>query len=211
MPTYSPYEIIRDVTEALEGSVPRRDHIEVLNALKRCQEMIGSLANVIVKLDKEQFFNELMLEAKLYANILGGFFDGPGRDFIDIKDNFDPREYLKDKGVIKQPLMVPITVESKEDYIARLRKEHQDSIERAARLKRRQAMQEIGDKIAADLGIIQPAPASKKKRGRPIGSKNKSKDVLVLPTFEESAGKKVGILKRIKKAQTASTKKGSRK
>lgn len=174
MPIYSPYETIRRVTEALEGSVPRRNHIEVLNALRRCQEMIGGLANAIVQLDKDEKHGELMLEAKLYANIISGFFeDGPGRDFIDIKDNFDPNEYLKGKGVIREPLMVPITIESKEDYIARLRKEHQESMERAFRLKRRRAMQEIGDKIAADLGIIEPAP--KKKRGRPAGSKNKPK------------------------------------
>jgi hypothetical protein len=60
------------------------------------------------------------------------------------------------------------------------------------------------NKLRAEHGRGPIKPAS--KRGRPVGSKNKPKDVIDLPTFEESPGKKVGILKRIKKIQNAKTK-----
>lgn len=153
MTQYNAYRIIREVTEALEGSVPRQHYVEALNALNRCREMIGGLAAVIVAIDKEQKHGELMLEAKLYANILNGYFEQEGArfGFRDISNGFDPREYLADKGVIKSANPTRIAME--EQF--------------AAERKRKR------EEFDALIAEIDGKP--KRRRGRPIGSKNKPK------------------------------------
>jgi hypothetical protein len=135
MSQYNPYKIIREITEALEGfrnTVSQREHNDILAALKRCQELIGRLASTIVDLDVQQKHNELMLEAKLYANILSGFFEEANREpyetnFADIKSGFNPREYLKDKGVIKPLNETRVQMEEK---FAADRKAKKDEIDR---------------------------------------------------------------------------------
>jgi hypothetical protein len=164
MSQYDPHKLILNITDALANSVPKRDYNDVLTALKRCQEMIGKLSSVLVDLDADQKHGELMLEAKLYANVLGGFFDDMNLDFFDLRKGYDPREYLKNKGVIKHPTP-SITVESRDSYIARLRLEHEASMDRLAKARAKEAQ----DIIVAQLAI------KKRGRGRPIGSKNKPK------------------------------------
>ena len=117
MSQYDAQKLILNITDALANSVPKRNYNDVLTALKRCQEMIGKLSSIVVDLDHDQRHGEIMLEAKLYANVLGGFFDDMNLDFFDLRKGYDPRQYLKDKGVI---LSAGVTM-SKEDYVARLR------------------------------------------------------------------------------------------
>ena len=93
--------LIMDLTDALNGSIPERRHNDVLAALKRCQELLGRLATTLADLDVNQSHSDLMFEAKLYANVLTGFFEGPGGEWFDLTKGYNPREYLAGKGVIK--------------------------------------------------------------------------------------------------------------
>jgi hypothetical protein len=230
MTTYVPARLIKELEEALNNSVPARRHNDVLAALKRCQELIGNLAATVADLDKSHRHGELMIEAKLYANVLAGFFDDAKSDWYDLAKGYNPRDYLTDKGAIKSTN--PTRVQMEERFVAE-RKAKKDEIDRLlsdlewkrAKRKLKQAQRNIGEvvkpvievgpaheyinKLRAEHGRGPIKPAS--KRGRPAGSKNKPKEVINLPTLEESPGKKVGILKRIKKLQAASTKKGGRK
>ena len=169
MAQYNAYRLINELTEALEGSVPRQHHTEVLTALNRCREMIGLLATVLAETDKEQKHGELMLEAKLYANILNGYFETAGRDFgfRDIKDSFNPREYLKDKGVISSEV-VKAAAEKAEERAKELR------VDRIARYMDRRA-----EKAREVDELISQITRKPKKRGRPIGSKNKPKAMTI--------------------------------
>jgi hypothetical protein len=142
-----------------------------------------------------------MFEAKLYANVLGGFFDEremSSAQWVDIKKGYNPRKYLADKGVIKP--VNPTRVKMEEQFAA-FRQAKQDEInqilsdlewKRAQRkLKRAQRtvagvikpVIEVGpvheyiNKLRAEHGRGPIKPAS--KRGRPVGSKNKPKTGIV--------------------------------
>jgi len=222
-----------DLTEALNGSVPERKHNDALAALRRSQEMIANLANTVCSLDASGSYKELVSEASLYANILSGVLGESGiraDGWVDITKGYDPYRHLADKGVIPKP---KTTRELMEERFVAERKTKKEEIDRLlsdlewkhAQRKLKQAQRNIAEvvkpvievgpaheyinKLRAEHGRAPIKPAS--KRGRPVGSKNKPKEVINLPTFEESPGKKVGILKRIKKLQAASTKKGGRK
>lgn len=178
-------KLVHDLTEALEGSVPRKLHVEVMSALNRCREMIGTLAAVLVETDKEQKHGELMLEAKLYANVLNGYFDqeGPRFGFHDITHGFNPREYLIDKGVIKRE---PLKVDRGDEVKAAAVK----AAERAREIRKEQAdhrahkfsqIQNLRVMMSEDVESLIKAIKTKsvaptpKKRGRPLGSKNRPK------------------------------------
>jgi hypothetical protein len=225
MTAYVPARLIKELEEALNNSVPARRYNDVLAALKRCQELIGNLAATVADLDKGHRHGELMIEAKLYANVLAGFFDDAKSDWYDLAKGYNPRDYLTDKGAIKSTN--PTRVQMEEKFIAD-RKAKKEEIDRLlsdlewkrAKRKLKQAQRNIGEivkpvievgpvheyinKLREEHGRGPIKPAS--KRGRPVGSKNKPKDVIDLPKFEESPGKKVGILKRIKKIQNTKTK-----
>ena len=157
MTAYVPARLIKELEEALNNSVPARRHNDVLAALKRCQELIGSLAATVADLDKGHRHGELMIEAKLYANVLAGFFDDAKSDWYDLAKGYNPRDYLTDKGAIKstnpniaEVVKPVIEVVPVHEYINKLRAEH-------------------------GRGPIKPAS----KRGRPVGSKNKPKTGIV--------------------------------
>ena len=229
MTKHNNFQLIQNVTEALLDSVPNRRHEDVLAALKRCQEMIGKLASTVVDLDTGREHGDLMLEAKLYANVLAGYFGDADGDWFDLTKGYNPRDYLTDKGAIKSTN--PTRIQMEEKFVAD-RKAKKDEIDRLlsdlewkrAQRKLKQAQRSIAEvvepvievgpaheyinKLRAEHGRGPIKPAS--KRGRPVGSKNKPKEVIELPTLEKSPGKKVGILKRIKKIQNAKTKRGSK-
>lgn len=178
MAHYNAHRLIEEVTEALTGSVPRKHYNEVLAALSRCREMIANLATVVAEIDKEQKHGELMLEAKLYASIIGGLFSEAHRgpfetNWADIKSGFNPREYLKDKGVIKPDLKESLkkaAVEAEE-----LAKELTKSTNYIIG-KRKAQRAEYEQKVNELIAQITRKP---KKRGRPIGSKNKPKAMTI--------------------------------
>ena len=175
MAHYKPYKIIEEVTEALTGSVPRKHYNEVLAALSRCREMIANLATVVAEIDKEQKHGELMLEAKLYASIIGGFFEEAHREpfetnWADIKNGFNPREYLKDKGVIKPDL---------KDAAAKAEARAKELREQAIK-KRAWTPPNLRVMVSEEAeALIAQITRKPKKRGRPIGSKNKPKAMTI--------------------------------
>ena len=190
--------LIMDLTEVLNGSVPERRHNDVLAALKRCQEMIGKLSTVVLDLDVSHQHGELMMEAKLYANVLSGFFDDSTRNWFDLTKGYNPRDYLTDKGVIKTTN--PTRIKMEEQFAAE-RKAKKDEIDsflsdlewKRAQQKLKQAQRNIAEvvkpvievvpvheyinKLRAEHGRGPIKPAS--KRGRPVGSKNKPKTGIV--------------------------------
>ena len=113
MTKHNHVQLIQNITEALLDSVPKRRHEDVLGALKRCQELIGNLSAAVLDLDKQRMHGELMIEAKLYANVLSGFFDDAGRDWLDLEKGYNPRDYLTSKGVIKSTNPTRIKMEEK--------------------------------------------------------------------------------------------------
>lgn len=169
MTKHNNFQLIQNVTEALLDSVPNRRHEDVLAALKRCQEMIGKLASTVVDLDTGREHGELMLEAKLFANVLAGFFDDAKSDWYDLAKGYNPRDYLTDKGAIKSTN--PTRIKMEEKFVAD-RKAKKDEIDRLlsdlewkrAQRKLKQAQRNIAE-------VVKPAV----KRGRPVGSKNKPK------------------------------------
>lgn len=266
--------LILDLTEALNGSVPERNHNDALAALRRCQEMIANLANTVCSLDASGSYKELVSEASLYANILSGSLGESGihaDGWVDITKGYDPYKHLADKGVITKPKttrelmeekwkadrqaqqaeidrliaendrkrearkakraskakalppLPALTPENVDEWLAAMREKRAAAILSLSdlmrspkpRVKRSLAevvevgpLHEYVNKLRAEHGRGPIKPAS--KRGRPVGSKNKPKEVIELPTLEKSPGKKVGILKRIKKIQNAKTKRGSK-
>ena len=89
--------LIKQITKALEGSVPIEQHANLLAALRRTQELLGRAAPYI----RNKAISE---EARLMANILQDFFDDMNSDprgFYDISNGFDPKVYLRSKGVLK--------------------------------------------------------------------------------------------------------------
>jgi len=198
MTTYVPARLIKELEEALNYSVPARRHNDVLAALKRCQELIGNLAATVADLDKSHRHGELMIEAKLYANVLAGFFDDAKSDWYDLAKGYNPRDYLTDKGAIKSTN--PTRVQMEERFVAE-RKAKKDEIDRLlsglewkrAKRKLKQAQRNIGEvvkpvievgpaheyinKLRVEHGRGPIKPAS--KRGRPVGSKNKPKTGIV--------------------------------
>jgi len=198
MTKHNHVQLIKNITEALLDSVPKRRHEDVLGALKRCQELIGNLSAAVLDLDKQRMHGELMIEAKLYANVLSGFFDDAGRDWLDLEKGYNPRDYLTSKGAIKSTN--PTRVQMEEKFVAD-RKAKKDEIDRLlsdlewkrAQRKLKQAQRNIGkvvkpvievgpaheyiNELRAEHGRGPIKPAS--KRGRPVGSKNKPKTGIV--------------------------------
>jgi len=178
MTAYVPASLIKQLEEALTNSVPARRHNDVLAALKRCQELIGRLASTIADLDEDHNHSDLMFEAKLYANVLTGFFEGPGGEWFDLSKGYDPRDYLATKGVIKAaapPRPVNETRVKMEEKFAADRKAKKDEIDRLlSELEWKRAQQKLKReqrKAATLVESVKPKP----KRGRPAGSKNKPK------------------------------------
>jgi hypothetical protein len=104
MTKHNHVQLIKNITEALLDSVSKRRHEDVLGALKRCQELIGNLSAAVLDLDRRQAYGDLMLEAKLYANVLDGFFgekDMSITQWMDIGKGYNPYAHLTDKGVLK--------------------------------------------------------------------------------------------------------------
>jgi hypothetical protein len=205
MTRFVPAHLIAELEEALTNSVPARRYDDVLAALRRCQELIGRLASTIEDLDVRHAHSDLMFEAKLYANVLDGFFDEKDRaigQWMDIGNGYNPREYLADKGVIKP--VNPTRVKMEEQFAAD-RKAKQEEVDRILsdlewkrdqrKLKRAQdrlaketksvtmptievgPLHEYVNKLRAEHGRGPIKPAS--KRGRPVGSKNKPKSDVV--------------------------------
>jgi hypothetical protein len=155
MTTYVPARLIKELEEALNNSVPARRHNDVLAALKRCQELIGNLAATVADLDKSHRHGELMIEAKLYANVLSGFFDDAGRDWLDLEKGYNPRDYLTSKGAIKSTN--PTRVQMEEQFVA-ARKAQQAEIDRliAENDRKREARKA---KRASKAKTLPPLPA----------------------------------------------------
>jgi len=87
-----------ELTEALAVSVPKKDYERVLVALKRCQELLAVGAVYVTDADTA-------LEMRTYAGALDGHFrdiENYPSAYFDISGGFDPTEYLKRKGVIKE-------------------------------------------------------------------------------------------------------------
>jgi hypothetical protein len=104
MTKHNHVQLIQNITEALLGSVPQRRHEDVLGALKRCQELIGRLSAAVLDLDRRQAYGDLMIEAKLYANVLDGFFGEKEMSitqWMDISKGYNPYAHLTDKGILK--------------------------------------------------------------------------------------------------------------
>jgi hypothetical protein len=112
---------------AYKTTVPKRKLDDALGALRRCQELLGSLAATIEDLDVRHAHSDLMFEAKLYANVLCGFFDDSTRDWYDLQKGYDPRDYLTDKGAIKSTN--PTRIKMEEKFVAD-RKAQQSEIDR---------------------------------------------------------------------------------
>jgi hypothetical protein len=95
--------LINELTEYLSGSVPIQDYVDVLNALRRCKDF---MENSIITIEEYVSRDcELAQEGRLYLSILNGFFDEVATypsTFVHVGEDFDPREYLKSKGVIKE-------------------------------------------------------------------------------------------------------------
>jgi hypothetical protein len=169
MTKHNHVQLIQDVTEALLGSVPKRRHEDVLGALKRCQELIGRLSAAVLDLDRRQMYGDLMIEAKLYANVLDGFFGEKEMSitqWMDIGNGYNPYAHLTDKGVLKA---TPSAAEK-----------------RLADLKLDFPQQDIDelDQLIADIDrAMAPTPLKsplvRAPRGRPVGSKNKPKTGIV--------------------------------
>ena len=183
---------------AYKTTVPKRKLDDALGALRRCQELLGRLAATIEDLDVRHAHSDLMFEAKLYANVLAGFFDDAKSDWYDLAKGYNPRDYLTDKGAIKSTN--PTRVQMEERFVAE-RKAKKDEIDRLlsdlewkrAKRKLKQAQRNIGEvvkpvievgpaheyinKLRAEHGRGPIKPAS--KRGRPAGSKNKPKTGIV--------------------------------
>lgn len=89
--------LIQQITETLEHSVPLKHHVEVLAALRRAQELLARVAPYVR--------NKAMAdETKTAAALLDGFFwdvDNSTSAFYDISNGFDPKAYLKSRGVLK--------------------------------------------------------------------------------------------------------------
>ena len=181
--------LILDLTEALRGSVTKRRHDDVLAALKRCQELIGNLSIVVLDLDTKNQHGELMLEAKLYANVLAGFFNDVDRDWLDLTKGYNPRDYLTTKGVIKAPNPTRIKMEEK---FAADRKAQEDEINRIiSDLEWKKAQKTLKRAKRSLVEVVTPIkPAS--KRGRPIGSKNKRKGIVSKVNALMASKKKAG-------------------
>ena len=188
MTKHNHVQLIQDVTEALLGSVPKRRHEDVLGALKRCQELIGNLSAAVLDLDKQRMHGELMIEAKLYANVLSGFFDDAGRDWLDLEKGYNPRDYLTSKGAIKSTN--PTRVQMEEQFVA-ARKAQQAEIDRLiAENDRKREARKVSATTKALIkagapkhllvdAYIKPLIEPASKRGRPVGSKNKPKTGIV--------------------------------
>jgi len=175
MTAYVPAALIKELEEALTNSVPARRHNDALAALKRCQELIGRLATTIEDLDVRHAHSDLMFEAKLYANVLGGFFDEKemsATQWMDVGKGYNPREYLADKGVIKP--INPTRVKMEEQFAA-FRQAKQDEINQIlSDLEWKRAQQKLKRAQRKAATLVEPVKP-KPKRGRPAGSKNKPK------------------------------------
>lgn len=89
--------LIQELTETLEHSVPLKHHVEVLAALRRSQELLSRVAPYV----RNKAMSE---EARTASALLNGFFwdvDNHPSAFFDISNGFDPRAYLKAKGILK--------------------------------------------------------------------------------------------------------------
>jgi hypothetical protein len=104
MTRFVPATLIAELEAALKDTVPEKRYNDVITALKRCQELIGNLAATVADLDKQHMHGDLMFEAKLYANVLDGFFgekDMSITQWMDIGKGYNPYAHLTDKGVLK--------------------------------------------------------------------------------------------------------------
>ena len=89
--------IIHQVTEALENTVPTRDYVAVLQALKRCQEL---LAEYSVHVTTE----DIQKDMRTYAESLNCLFDDISNyrgSYFDITKGYNPVAHLTKLGVIK--------------------------------------------------------------------------------------------------------------
>jgi len=175
MTAYVPATLIKELEEALTNSVPSRYYSDAITALKRCQEIIGRLAATIEDLDVYHEHSDLMFEAKLYANILGGLFNEKDTALVkwtDVSKGYNPREYLADKGVIKP--VNPTRVKMEEQFAAD-RKAQENEINRLlSELEWKKAQQKLKRAQRKATTLVEPVKP-KPKRGRPAGSKNKPK------------------------------------
>lgn len=180
--------LILDLTEALRGSVTKRRHDDVLAALKRCQELIGNLSIVVLDLDTKNQHGELMLEAKLYANVLAGFFNDVDRDWLDLTKGYNPRDYLTTKGAIKSTNPTRIKMEEKFAADRKAQETHINQL--IAENDRKREARKVGATTRALIkagapkhllvdAYIKPLIEPASKRGRPTGSKNKPKTGIV--------------------------------
>jgi len=217
MPKHNHTRLIMDLTDALRGSVPERDHNDALAALKRCQEMIANLANTVCSLDASGSYKELVSEASLYANILSGILGERGINadgWVNISKGYDPYKYLADKGVTPKPKSTRQLMEEKWEAD---RKAQEDKInQQLSELEWKQAQQRLKrelreaqktkprpvpiidfepfpdyiNRLRAEQGL-DPIMTSA-KRGRPTGSKNKPKGIVskVNAILEAKKGRK---------------------
>lgn len=204
MTAYVPARLIKELEEALNNSVPARRHNDVLAALKRCQELIGNLAATVADLDMGHRHGELMIEAKLYANVLSGFFDDAGRDWLDLEKGYNPRDYLTSKGVIKSTNPTRIKMEEKfaadrkaqEAHINQLIAENDRKREaRKVSATTRALIKAGAPKHLLVDAYIKPLIEPASKRGRPAGSKNKPKTGIVSKVNAILKANKKGVRK----------------
>jgi hypothetical protein len=154
--------LILDLTEALNRSVPERNHNDALAALRRCQEMIANLANTVCSLDASGSYKELVSEASLYANILSGVLGESGiraDGWVDITKGYDPYKHLADKGVITKPKTTRELMEERFVAERKAKKEEIDSFLsdlewKRAQQKLKQAQRNIAEVVKPVIEVV---------------------------------------------------------
>jgi len=87
---------IEQLNERLENTVPTKQYVNVVKALRRCQELLGQAA---AHVEDAEFKREL----QVYAGSLDLFFEDLKQypwSYVDITDGYNPVAHLRKLGVI---------------------------------------------------------------------------------------------------------------
>jgi hypothetical protein len=89
--------IINQITEALENTVPTRDYVAVMQALRRCQELLSEYSVHVTT-------EGIQKDMRTYADSLNLFFEDVDKYrgiYFDVTNGYDPAAHLVKLGVIK--------------------------------------------------------------------------------------------------------------
>jgi hypothetical protein len=87
---------IQQLNDRLENTVPTKQYVNAVKALKRCQELLGQAA---AHVEDAEFKREL----QVYAGSLDLFFDDLRQypwAYMDITDGYNPVDHLRKLGVL---------------------------------------------------------------------------------------------------------------